>query len=110
MIVLLSYSINLSANNHTNLLTGERENRKDSVLIAYDDLRLANSKLVELKYEKEINRKLQQVIYNDSIIIKDYTILINKYNKDCKKAIRQRNIFIGIGAVVITTTLFFILK
>lgn len=110
MIVLLSCSISLSANNHTNLPTGERENRKDSVLIAYDDLRLANSKLVELKYEKEVNKKLRQVVSNDSIIIKDYTTLINKYNKDCKKAVRQRNIFVGVGAAAIATALIFILK
>ena len=109
MIVLLGCSINLSANNidvdSLHLSTGERVNLKDSVLISYDDLRLANSKLIELDYEKQINKNLRSVIHNDSIIIRDYQVLNERLNKDCKKAVRQRNIAIGGGAFLFITTI-----
>lgn len=108
MIVLLGCSINLSANNtdvdSLHISTGERVQPKDSVLISYDDLRIANSKLIELNYEKQINNTLRCVIANDSIIIRDYQVLNERINKDYKKAIRQRNIAIGgITAFLITT-------
>lgn len=68
---------------------------KDSVLVSYDDLRLANAKMTELKYEKEINSKLKTTIHNDSVIIdaqdKEIVGLYNGINK----AKKQRNIFIG---------------
>ena len=48
MIVLLSYSINLLAQNNKHFSTGEL----DSVRISYNDLRIVNSKLVELDYTK----------------------------------------------------------
>ena len=109
MIALLGYSINLSANNtdidSLHLSTGDVVQPNDSVLISYDDLRLANSKLIELEYEKQINNNLRSVIYNDSIVIRDYQILNERINKDCKKAIRQRNIAIGGAAVIFITTI-----
>lgn len=109
MIVLLGYSINLSANNtdadSLHHSTGEVVQPKDSVLISYDDLRLANSKLIELDYEKQINNNLRCIIANDSIIIKDYQILNEKINKDCKKAIRQRNIMFSSSAILFLTTI-----
>lgn len=109
MIVLLGCSINLLANN-TDVdslypSTGERVNPIDSVLISYDDLRLANSKLIELEYEKQINNNLRSVIYNDSIVIRDYKILNERINEDCKKAIRQRNIAISGATVLFITTI-----
>lgn len=109
MIVLLGYSINLLANNtdiddlHSS--TGEVVQPKDSVLISYDDLRLANSKLIELDYEKQINNNLRCIIANDSIIIRDYQVLNEKLNKDYKKIIRQRNIAFGGTAVLFLTTI-----
>ena len=51
MIALLSYSINLYANNYHIPSTGEVV-REDSVLISYNDLKVVNGKLIELKYEK----------------------------------------------------------
>ena len=109
MIVLLGCSINLSANNtdvdSLHLSTGERINLKDSVLISYDDLRLVNSKLIELEYEKQINNNLRGIISNDSIVIRDYQILNERINKDCKKAIRQRNIAISGAAVLFITAI-----
>ena len=109
MIVLLGCSINLLANN-TNIdsfhpSTGEVVQFKDSVLISYDDLRLVNSKLIELEYEKQINNNLRSIIYNDSIVIRDYQILNERINKNCKKAIRQRNIAISGATVLFITTI-----
>ena len=109
MIVLLGCSINLLANNTNvdslHLSTGDVVQPNDSVLISYDDLRLANSKLIELEYEKQINNNLRSVISNDSIVIRDYQILNERINKDCKKVIRQRNIAIGGAVVLFLTTL-----
>lgn len=109
MIVLLGCSISLSANNIDidSLLssTGGVVRHDDSVLIAYDDLRLSNSKLIELEYEKQINNNLRSVIHNDSIIIRDYQILNERINKNCKEAIRQRNIAIGGVAVFFIATI-----
>lgn len=81
-------------------LTGERNTSKDSVMIAYDDLRLANSKLVELKHEKMLNALYRNVIKNDSTIINNYYDVTTKLNNDCKRAIKQRNIAIGGGVLV----------
>lgn len=109
MIVLLGCSINLLANNTNvdslHLSTGDVVQPNDSVLVSYDDLRLANSKLIELEYEKQINNNLRSVIYNDSIVIRDYQILNERINKDCKKVIRQRNIAISGAAVIFVTTI-----
>lgn len=109
MIALLSCSISLSANNTDvdsfHLSTGDVVQSKDSVLISYDDLRRANAKLIELNYEKQINSNLRNIISNDSIVIRDYQVLNEKINKDCKKAIRQRNIAIGGAAVLFITTI-----
>lgn len=108
MIVLLGCSINLLASNkHTNstyFSTGGVV-VEDSVLVSYNDLRLANSKLIELDYEKKINNKLRSIITNDSIVIKDYKVLNERINKDCKKAISQRNIMFGSATVLFITTI-----
>ena len=58
MIVLLNCSMNLLANDNLHPSTGELVELEDSVQISYDDLRIVNSKLIELKYTKEINSKL----------------------------------------------------
>lgn len=109
MIALLGCSINLSANDtdidSLHLSTGDVVQPNDSVLISYDDLRLANSKLIELEYEKQINNNLRSVISNDSIVIRDYQILNERINKDCKKVIRQRNIVICGAAIIFVTTI-----
>ena len=118
MIVLLGCSINLLASNMntdcTNLSTGgvvvEEAIVKDSVLVSYDDLRLANSKLIELDYEKKINTTLRSIIVNDSIIIQHYKSSNTLINKSYKKAIHQRNIAIGGGVVFSIVTLLLLLK
>lgn len=113
MIALLGYSTNLYANNPTdslNLSTGEQVVLKDSILIDYDDLRIVNSKLIQLEYEQQINTNLRNIIQNDSIIIRDYQVLNERINKDCKKAVRQRNIAIGAGALFFITSLLLLVK
>lgn len=105
--------MSLYANNPTdsfNLSTGDVVELKDSVLIAYDDLRVVNSKLIQLEYEQEINANLRRAIHNDSIIIQDYKVLNERINKDCKKAVRQRNITIGTGALFFITSLILFVK
>ena len=113
MIVLLGCSINLLASNkHTNgthLSTGGVV-VEDSVLVSYNDLRLANSKLIELDYEKKINVTLRSIIVNDSIIIQHYKTNNALLNKSYKKTIRQRNIAIGGGIVFSIVTLLLLLK
>lgn len=105
MIALLSYSTSCWASNIPS--TGERA---DSVLISYDDLRIVNSKFIELEYEKEKNTKLRQVIANDSIIIRDYTDLNTNLKKDCKKATAQRNICLGVAVLAIIATIILAVK
>ena len=81
--------------------------RQDSVLIAYDDLRKVNSKLIELKYEKDINEKLNVIISNDSIAIDNFKRRIDIIQRDSKRELdkvrKQRNIAggIGIGAIIL---------
>lgn len=114
MIVLLGCSINLLASNsggiQHNPFTGGREQPSDSVLIAYSDLKVVNAKLIELEYEKQINNKLRDIVSNDSVIINDYKTINERINKDCKKAIKQRNIMFGSTALFFVTSLFLILK
>lgn len=100
-IALLSYSINLSASNDSNFLTGELQELNDSVTISYNDLRIANSKMVELEFQKEMNEKLLQIIANDNKIITNYAELNSKLNSQCKEYIKQRNIVIGVGSGII---------
>lgn len=113
MIVLLGCSINLLASNKytngTHLSTGGVV-VEDSVLVSYNDLRLANSKLIELDYEKKINTTLRSIIVNDSIIIQHYKSNDALINKSYKKVIRQRNIAIGGGVVFSIVTLLLLLK
>ena len=79
--------------------------RQDSVLIAYDDLRKVNSKLIELDYERNINEHLKNIISNDSIAINNLRNSISRINSDCerntKKLKRERNIAGGIGIAAI---------
>ena len=113
MIVLLGYSTNLYASNPTdslNLSTGKIVTPEDSVLISYNDLRIVNSKLIQLDYEQQINANLRTIIKNDSIIIKDYQILNNRINKNRKKAVRQRNIAIGTGVLFFISSILLLVK
>ena len=98
MIVLLNCSISLYANNNQHSSTGE----VDSVKVSYNDLRIVNSKLIELNYTKVINNKLKTIIVNDSIAIDSYKNINNNLNKANKTYKKQRNVsFIAAVAAVI---------
>lgn len=98
MIALLSYSINLLASEHDTIpSTG----RQDSVLIAYNDLRKVNSKLIELEYEREINSKYKKVISNDSVAISSLNSRIvcidSIYTRKIRNIKKQRNVVGSVG-------------
>lgn len=106
MIVLLGCSMNSYASEVNDSIQPSYggAQRADSVLIAFDDLRIVNSKLIELEYEKEINKNLKEVIANDALLIDNYRKLQIKTSEEVSRAIRQRNIFIGttVGVSVVT--------
>lgn len=110
MIALLSYSINSLANEGDTIPSTGRE---DSVLIAYDDLRKVNSKLIELEYEKEINKNLRNIIVNDSVAINSLRNRIYNMDGDCNRRVKQvkkeRNIAGGIGIAAIVLLIISIL-
>ena len=111
MIALLSCSTNLlissvAANSSTGRLKQDSLTH-DSILVSYNDLRKANSKLIELEYEKDINKHLSSIIYNDSISIHGLRNRIQTIEIDCEKRVknvkRERNVAggIGIGALIL---------
>ena len=98
MIVLLSCSTSWCQNENDSIpSTGERTATTDSVLISFDDLRKANAKMVELKYEKEINDSLRSIIKNDDTIMREYSRNVDALKKQITQAKRQRNIAVGGG-------------
>ena len=104
-IVLLSCSTSWCQNDNATIpSTGELTATPDSVLISFDDLRKANAKMVELKYEKEINDSLRSIIKNDDIIMREYSRNVDALKKQVKQATRQRNLAIG-GGVLATLSM-----
>ena len=80
-------------------------------------LKRANAKLVELKYEKQINEELRKVVVNDSVIIKGlkqntdfYKALSEAKTKEAKKYKRQRNILGCIGLLASVLAIIFTIK
>ena len=113
MIALLGYSTNSYASNtidSLNLSMGELVIPEDSVLISYNDLRIVNSKLIQLDYEQQINANLRTIIKNDSIVIKDYKLLNDRISKNCKKTVRQRNIAIGSEVLFFISSILLLVK
>lgn len=101
MIVLLSCSTSWCQNDNATIpSTGELTAIPDSVLIAFDDLRKANAKMVELKYEKEINDSLRSIIKNDDIIMREYSRNVDALKKQIKQVKKQRNLAVGGGVLV----------
>ena len=101
MIVLLSYSTSWSKNDSDTIpSTGELTVSTDSILIAVDDLRKANAKMVELKYEKEANKALREIVENDDRIIREYNNKTNALEKQITQVKKQRNYAAGGGLVV----------
>ena len=105
MIVLLSCSTSWCQNENDSIpSTGERIATPDSVLISFDDLRKANAKMVELKYEKEINDSLRSIIKNDDIIMREYRGNVDSLKKQISQVKKQRNIAVG-GGLLATLSL-----
>ena len=104
-IVLSSCSTSWCQNDNATIpSTGELTASPDSVLIAFDDLRKANAKMVELKYEKEINDSLRSIIKNDDIIMREYSSNVDALKKQVKQVKRQRNLAVG-GGLLATISL-----
>lgn len=111
MTALFVSSTSLSKSDGSSILpTGGLGCVNDSVLVAYDDLRLANAKMVELKYEKAKNEKLLHIIENDSIALSRYATITEKYKKDCKKHIQVRNITFGIAVATTLMSIILLVK
>lgn len=81
----------------------------DSVLVSYDDLRKANAKMIELKYTKEANSKLRNIVSNDSIIQVKQADIINTTNKKVKRLKKERNVFGGISIISILAVIIAVL-
>lgn len=107
MIVLLSYSINLSSKVYIPF-TGGLEH--DSIKVAIDDLRKANTKLIELSYEKDINKNLRQIIVNDSILAEQARQRYILLDRSCKKIKKQRNVAYCSTGVAIVLLILSLLK
>ena len=105
MTVLLSCSTSWCQNDNATISsTGELTASPDSVLIAFDDLRKANAKMVELKYEKEINDSLRSIIKNDNIIMREYSSNVDALKKQITQAKKQCNLAVG-GGLLATISL-----
>lgn len=88
--------MSLSSNAQTiNSSTGELS---DSIKVSINDLRKANTKLIQLDYEKAINKNLRQIIVNDSVLAEQARQKYILLDKSCKKIKKQRNI--GVGAAI----------
>lgn len=107
MIVLLSYSINSLSKSITSS-TGRIE--QDSVTIAISDIRKANAKLIELSYEKDINKNLRQIIKNDSVLAEQARQRYILLDRSCKKIKKQRNIAYCSSGVAIILLILSLLK
>ena len=74
----------------------------DSVVVPLNAIRVANAKMIELKYEKAINEELREVIKIDSVLINNLSnnILLCQADaaEEVAKVKRQRNTAIGIGS------------
>ena len=105
MIVLLSCSTSWCRNDNATISsTGELSTTPDSVLVSFDDLRKANAKMVELKYQKEINDSLRSIIKNDDVIMREYKRNADALKEQVKQVKRQRNLAIG-GGVLATLSM-----
>ena len=105
MIVLLSCSTSWCRNDNATISsTGEHTASPDSVLISFDDLRKANAKMVELKYQKEINDSLRSIIKNDDVIMREYKCNADALKKQIVQERRKSKIACW-GAGIITLSL-----
>lgn len=111
MILLVSnYSMSWCQSNKY-FSTGEL--KQDSVLINVNAIKIANAKMIELKYEKEINKHLAECIRIDSTIIVSlqnnakYSEL--KYKENINQIVKQRNRAILHGSITSGVLLFLLI-
>lgn len=109
MIVLLSYSTSWCQNNVTIPFTGVLAEGDTLVEVPISTIKIANSKMVELKYEKQINANLKEVVLNDSIIINSLQNNVLYEQTKAKKYKKQRNIASGAGIGAIILSIFILL-
>ena len=95
MIVLLSYSTSWCQNNDVIPSTGGLQQRDSLVLVPISTIKVANSKMIELKYEKEINTGLREIITNDSVIINTLEQNVKAVETKATKYKKERNVAIG---------------
>ena len=107
MIALLSYSINSSSKVYMPFTGGLEQ---DSIKVAINDIRKANTKLIELSYEKDINKNLRQIIRNDSVLAEQARQRYILLDKSCKQIKKQRNIAYCSSGVAIVLLILSILK
>lgn len=65
--------------------------------------------MIELKYTKEANSKLKDIIRNDSIIQFKQANIINTTNKKVKRLKKERNVFAGISIISILAVIIAVL-
>lgn len=89
------------------LPTGGLKQTNDSVLVSIDAIRIANAKMIELKYQKEINSNLFNIIKNDSIEINNLTYKLkeSEYNNNLLNKQKRNVINISICSNVILLAL-----
>lgn len=112
MIALLNCSTSWCQSNDVDTLssTGVLDSNDSTVIVPISVIKQANVKLIELKYEKEINSELRNIIINDSVIIEGlkqneefYKALATNKEKELKKVKLQRKLlsYFGIAASVV---------
>ena len=73
----------------------------DSIKVDNDESRKANTKLIELSYEKDINKNLRQIIKNDSVLAEQARQRYILLDRSCKQIKKQRNIaYCSAGATI----------
>ena len=65
------------------------QSKQDSVLVSIESIKIANAKMIELKYEKEINAELSKIIHNDSIVIVTYETRLRNENELHKREVKK---------------------
>lgn len=100
-VLLLAFSLNLLANDKDSVqssLTGVLVS-DNYALISCDALRLANAKMAELEYEKEINKNLKEIVFNDSIIISSLKTNIEIVEEERKQEVKsvKKKLYIAEG-------------
>lgn len=112
--LVLSCSLSYAQNDSISFSSKRGIEQSDSVLIPVNLIKVANGKMIELEYEKEINQNLVQIVHNDSIIIGAFRDSINNTQIRCgeevKKVKRQRNIIGGsLGASTLVSIILLII-